>query len=95
MTAENDGVSTNFGDLTKEQQFFIVNWLQENFTQTQAINLKHSACGLKQVFTRLNFYVTKEQFTAGMINAGFQAKEKKAGVWCFNIGESSPFFKIR
>lgn len=86
-------VSTDFNDLTPDQQDMLVAFLKENFRQTQGINGKHTAYGLKQKFTKEHFYLTQEQFTQAMEKAGFKVKPLKYGNASFNISERSPYFK--
>ena len=90
-----NGVSVNFSDLTQEQQDFIVDFLEINFTMRETINPKYSAYGLKQTFSRKYFFVTQEQFTEAMRRAGFTAQSIGHGNAVFNISSRSPFLKIR
>lgn len=88
-------VSTNFTDLTPEQQNFILEFLENNFFPRETFNQKYSAYGLKQVFTRKYFYVTQEQFVEAMCRVGFSVKMSASGNACFNISDRSPYLKIR
>lgn len=91
------GVSDDFYALTKEQQTFIIDWLKENFTPINSINLQHTAYGLKQKFSRLNFYVSNRQFVTAMELAGFRVEDetgKDAGYCRFNISQKSKFFQV-
>lgn len=87
-------ISTDFNDLSNEQQDFIVSWIKDNFKPIKTFNYRHSAYGLKQRFTSRNFYVSQEQFTTAMLKAGFKSVEIK-NIQYFNISKHSPYFKIK
>lgn len=87
-----ENISTDFNDLSSEQQTFIVNWLKDNFKETKSYNYHHSAYGLKQNFSRLNFYVTEEQFTTAMCKAGFKTTKSSTGAHHFAISNKSKYF---
>lgn len=90
-------ISDDFYALTKEQQTFMIDWLKENFTPISTINTQHTTYGLKQKFSRLNFYVSNKQFVTAMGLAGFRVEEeagKDEGYFRFNISQKSKFFKV-
>ena len=78
--------------LTADQEEFLNQFVVDNFHPIRSINAKHSAYGLKQKFSRVYFYVTTEQFTRAMRNAGFIAQPIGNGNACFNISQESPYF---
>lgn len=78
--------------LTAEQKEFLEQFIVDNFLPIRSINLKHSAYGLKQKFSRVYFYVTTEQFTEAMRNAGFTVQLIDGGNARFNISQESPYF---
>lgn len=89
--------SDDFQALTKEQQSFMISWLKENFTPISHTNNHHTAYGLKQKFSRLNFYVSSKQFATAMELAGFIVKKeagKDESFFRFNISQKSKFFVI-
>jgi len=81
-------------DLTLEQKTFLVSWIKENFTPIININYDFTDYGLKQKFSRLNFYVTQEQFTDAMGSAGFKVENKTSEHYSFNISKKSKFFEL-
>lgn len=78
--------------LTAEQVEFLQQFVVDNFIPIHSINPKHSAYGLKQKFSRVYFYVTTEQFTCAMRNAGFMVQPIDDGNARFNISQESPYF---
>ena len=90
MSLDND----HFCSLSDEKQALMIEFLKQNFIPTKSFNPQHTDYGLKQKFSRLQFYVTQNQFAEAMIKAGFSAKEKRDGYLMFNISQKSPFFEI-
>ena len=89
-------ISTDFNDLTPEQQDFILNYIRDNFEPIKNINYSRTAYGLKALFTRDYFFVTQEQFAEAMRRAGYKVVPFGTnGNSCFNISNRSLHLKKR
>lgn len=59
------------GELSAREQAELLEWIL-SLPKTRRGERGHTAYALKQPFSRLHFYVTKEVFTEAMVSAGIK-----------------------
>ena len=81
-----------FNKLTERQQFLMLNWLKHYLQPCKEINYNRPALELKNCFSCLFFYVTREQFTCAMSKLGFSVVKNEKLDYVFNVSEKSKMF---
>ena len=82
----------HFKDLPVNKQNELLDYIDLNYSHAKAFNLKRTAYGLKQQFTRIHgdaeTHVTSQCFMEAMLKAGFKAKRVPCVSepnWHFNV----------
>lgn len=82
-----------FEELTDNEKSELLNWISDNFSPIKSFNSDCTSYGLKQKFSRTNFYVYNGVFKGAMIKAGYKVQNHNDKNWVFNISKKSNYFK--
>lgn len=82
-----------FEELTDNEKSELLNWISDNFSPIKSFNPRCTSYGLKQKFSRTNFYIYNGVFKGAMIKAGYKAQNYDNKNWIFNISKKSKYFK--
>jgi hypothetical protein len=84
----------DYENLSDPEKKVLLNWIRENFIYIRTTNTSYSSYGLKHLYEQATGnYITNGQFKGAMLEAGFNARNKKEQNWYFNISKRSPAFK--
>ncbi len=82
-----------FQKLSQRQQQFLLEWVEDNFTKSLELNFNWPAMEIKQIFSTLFFYVTRNQFVCAMKKSNFQVAVFNRD-YVFNVHPKSKAFVL-
>lgn len=92
---ENPDNHSLFNLLNDTEKEILLSWIYDNFEPIKSFTTNNTSYGLKQKFSRTNFYVFNGVFKGAMLEAGFKVKNPNDKNWIFNISKKSKFFTRR
>ncbi len=82
-----------FEELTNDEKSELLNWISNNFSPIKSFTSSYTSYGLKQKFSRTNFYVYNGVFKGAMRKAGYKVQNYNDKNWVFNISKKSKYFR--
>ncbi|MBZ9633033.1 hypothetical protein [Clostridium sp. FP1] len=92
---ENPDNPNLFEKLTENEKSELLNWIDDNFKPIESFTCNATSYGLKQKFSRTNFYLYNGAFKGAMLKAGFKVKNTSHKNWVFNISKRSNYFTLK
>lgn len=80
-----------YEQLSSEEKGVLAEWISQHLTPRKTANYRHSSYGLKHHFQRnTGLYVNNGAFKGAMLEAGYQAVNKRKQNWQYRISVHIP-----